>query len=393
MAFQSPRGRLLATLVGSGLALILLVGAGEPQALRTASSDVFLIREGEVVDENLYVAGSLVRIAGTIRGDLMVLATDHLEVSGRVEGDVIGFAATANLTGAVTGSVRLVGIDLDIAARTGGDVVGLGRDVYLGGSTSGDSLVWSNSLIAGGEVGRDLTGRTFGRATVGGRVGRDVEMTVGRLVVLEGAHVVEDLGYRSAREAVIDSGAVIGGVLAQRVPLTADLRTRAARLMLGFIAFVLLVAYGLVMIGVTPDKLERSVTRLERHPLRCLRRGSIQVGILVLPIAAATAGVIWGSPKVVITSGLLGLFMVPLVVVGLTFLVLTAPLPVLILVGRVISRNRLSDYAAFILPVIPLAVLLSWFPYVGLGVGVVLLVMGGGARSLTAGERYVLSRL
>ena len=369
------------------MALLLLVSADEPQALRADSSNIFLIREGEVVEENLYVAGSLVRIAGTIRGDLIVLATDHLDVSGRVEGDVIGFATTANLTGAVTGSVRLAGVDLDIAARTGGDMVGLGRDVYLGGSVAEDSLVWSRSLMAGGEIGRDMVGRTFGSTTIAGRVGRDVEMTVGRLLVLEDARIDQDLGYRSAREAIIHPGAVIDGAVVQRTPLAPDLRARAARLLFGFVASVLLLAYGLVMIGVAPDKMERSITRLADHPVRCLRRGG------ALPVVSAVAGMLWGSPKLAIGLALFGLGMAPLVVLWLSFLVLTAPLPVLILAGRVLSRDRLSDYAAFMLPVIPVVALLLWVPYAGLGVVVVVLALGAGARSLTAGERYVLSRL
>ena len=372
---------------------MLLAGAGEPQALRTAASDIFLIRKGEVVEESLYVAGSVVRIAGTIRGDLTVLATDHLEVSGRVEGDVMGFATTAALTGTITGSVRLAGIDLDIAAGVGGDVVGLGRDFQLGGSVAGDSLVWSRSLVAVGEIGRDMGGRTFGRTTIGGRVGRDVEMTVGRLRVLEGAHVGEDLGYRSAREAAIDPGAVINGTVVQRAPLSPDLRARAVRLLFGFVATVLLLAYGLVMIGVAPDKIERSISRLENRPLRCFRRGAAQVGILALPLVAAGAGVIWGSPKMAIGLALLGLVTAPLVALWFLFLVLTAPLPVLILVGRFMGRGRLSDYGAFLLPVVPLAAMLLWVPYAGMAVVVVVLAFGAGARSLTAGERYVLSRM
>ena len=124
-----------------GLALLLLVAADAPQALRTASAGIFLIREGEVVEEALYVAGSVVRIAGTIEGDLVVLATERLVVSGRVEGDVIGFATTASITGVVDGSVRLAGVDLEIASEVGGDVVGLGRDIRLAGSIVGDS--WS----------------------------------------------------------------------------------------------------------------------------------------------------------------------------------------------------------------------------------------------------------
>lgn len=378
--------------VGLGLVLVLLVGAGDPQALRTASSNIFLIREGEVVEEGLYVAGAVVRISGTIKGDLIVLASDHLAVSGRVEGDVIGFGATADITGVVTGSVRLAGVDLRIAGDTGGDVVGLGRDVYLGGSVAGDSLVWSRSLLAGGDVGHDMGGRTFGTATLGGRVGRDVEMTVGRLLVLDGAHITEDLGYRSARSAIIDPGAVIGGTAVQRLPLAPDLRTRAARLMFGFIAFMLLLAYGLVRIGSTPDKIERSVTHLVRHPLRCLGWGSVRLGILALPVAVSAAGLVWGAPRVAVGLALFGLATAPLVLFYLLFLIATAPLPVMILMGRVATRDRLSSYGAFLLPVIPLALLLL-VPYVGVGVGLVVLALGAGTRSLTIGERHSSSRM
>ena len=362
------------------MAMLLLAAADAPQALRTGSADIFLIREGEVVDESLYVAASVVRIAGTIQGDLVVMATDHLEVSGRVQGDVIGFATTADITGVVTGSVRLAGADLKVAGDVGLDVVGVGRDVYLGGSVAGDTLVWSRSLIAGGEVGHDMGGRTLGRTIIAGRVGRDVEMTVGSMVVLDGAHVVEDLGYRSPRPAVIDPGAVIVGTAVHRLPLTPDFRVRAVVMMYGFIAFVLLLAHGLLRIWFAPEKVERSVAHLARHPFRSLLRGAVRIGVLALPIAVPIAGVVWGSPKAAVGFALVGLAAVPVLLLALLFLISTAPIPVLVLLGRLAGRNRLSAYAAFILPVVPLALLLL-VPYVGVGAGLIVLAMGAGARA------------
>ena len=376
----------LAALLGLGLAVLLLVAAEAPQALRTASAGIFLIREGEVVEEGLYVSGSVVRMAGTIEGDLIVLATDRLDVPGRVEGDVIGFATAATITGVVTGSVRLAGADLHIGADVGGDVVGLGRDISLGGSIMGDSLVWARSLVAWGEVGHDMGGRTFGSTTIGGDVGRDVEMTVGRMWVLEDARVAEDLGYRSAREATIAPGAVIGGTTVHRLPLTPDLRLRAAWLMFGFIAFVLLLAHGLLRIRFRPEQVQRSVTCLARHPAKSLLRGTVYLGFLALPIAVPIAGVVWGSPKVAVAIALAGLAAVPLVGLALLFLVSTAPLPVLIVLGRLISRNRLSFYGSFTLPAVPLALLLL-VPYMGIVTGVVVLALGAGAQARANGSR------
>ena len=361
--------------------MLLLVAADAPQALRTASGNFFLIRDGEVVEESLYVAASVVRIAGTIQGDLVVMATDHLEVTGRVEGDILGFATTAAVTGEVTGSVRLVGVDLDIAGDVGRDVVGVGRDVYLGGSVGVDTLVWSRSLIAGGEVGHDMGGRTLGRMIIGGTVGRDVEMTVGRLVVLESAHVMEDLGYRSARDATIEPGAVVGGTTVRRLPLTPDFRFRAAAMMYGSISFLLLVAYGLLRIWFAPQQLERSVANLAGHPLRCLGIGLLRLAILAVPVAVPIAGLVWGPPKMAAGLTVVGLAAVPVLLLALLLLIATAPLPVLVLIGRIASRNRLGVYGAFVLPLVPLELLILLFPPVGAGVGLIVLAMGAGART------------
>lgn len=359
----------------------LLMAAEAPQALRTASASIFLIREGEVVEESLYVAASVVRMSGTIEGDLVVLARDHLEVSGRVEGDILGVAGTVSITGVVTGSVRLLGVDLDIAGEVGRDVVGVGRDVYLGGSIGADTLIWSRSLIAGGEVGHDMGGRTFGRTIIGGTVGRDVEMTVGSMVVLDAAHIVEDLGYRSAGEATVEPGAIIGGTTVRRLPLAPDFRFKAAALMYGVVAFLLLVAYGLLRIWYAPEQLERSVANLSSRPLRCLGIGLVRLALLALPVAVPIAGVVWGTPRMAAWSVLAGLAAIPVLLLGLLLLIMTAPLPVLVFLGRIASRNRLSVYGAFVLPLVPLELLILLFPTVGAGVGLLVLAMGAGARA------------
>ena len=260
-------------------------------------------------------------------------------------------------------------------------MVGVARDVYLGGSVGEDTLVWSRSLIAGGEVGHDMEGRTFGRTIIGGTVGRDVEMTVGRMVVLDGAHVVEDLGYRSARAATIHPEAVIGGTAVRRLPLSVDFRFKAAALMYGFVSSLLLLAYGLLRIWFAPEQLERSVANLASHPLRCLGIGVARLAILALPVAVPIAGLVWGSPKMAVGSALAGLAAIPVLLLALLLLISTAPLPVLVFLGRVASRNRLSVYGAFVLPLVPLELLILLYPSVGAAVGLIVLAMGAGARA------------
>ena len=68
-----------------------------------------------------------------------------------------------------------------------------------------------------------------------------------------------------------------------------------------------------------------------------------------------------------------------MVLLALLYLVSTAPVPVLITLGRFLGRGRLSSYGAFVLPAIPLGVLLL-VPYVGAGVGLAVLALGAGSR-------------
>ncbi|MXZ69689.1 MAG: polymer-forming cytoskeletal protein, partial [Acidimicrobiia bacterium] len=79
-------------LFGLGVAALLLTASGAPEALQTVSGDIYIVPESDVVGENLYVSASVVRIHGTIEGDLVVVATSRLHVTGSVEGDVVGFA-------------------------------------------------------------------------------------------------------------------------------------------------------------------------------------------------------------------------------------------------------------------------------------------------------------
>lgn len=319
---------------------------------------MYLVREGEVVSEDVYAAASLVKMAGVIEGDLVVLATNRLEVTGRVEGDLIGFAATASVEGEVGGSVRLLGVDIEAAGEVGEDAVMLGRKAVLGGEAAGDALVWAGSLSAGGEVGRDLRGVVLGEAALSGSVGRDAELGAGRMRLLEGARVGEDLVYSSAGEADIHPEAAVGGAVVHRRPPGPQFAVRAAGLMAASIAFLLFLGSGMLWIRFRTDKAERCAASLERRPLKCLLRG-----LAVLAPAAALAGalllVLWrGPPSWVIGTALALLISGPFIAAALVYAVFVGTVPVLIAAGRRLSRGRLDLYGAFLASALVLGALL-----------------------------------
>lgn len=376
--------------IGLGLAALLLAscgGSSGPQALWTAASDVFLIREGQVETEDIYAAAYLVKIEGVIEGDLVVLAADRLEVTGRVEGDLIGFAPAASVEGEVGGSVRLIGVDIEVSGDVGTNAVVLSRKVGLGGTVAEDALVWTGSLSAGGEVGRDLKGRVLREAELSGGVGRDVEMTVGRMRLPAGARVGEDLVYRSPGGAVIHPEAAVEGAVVHRRPVGPQFMVRAAGLMAAFLAFLLFLGTGMLWIRYRAEKAERRTAYLERHPLKSLLAGLAWLA----PPAAAAGGLAWavgwGPPGWVIGTGLALLVLGPLITVLMVYVVFIGPAPVLIAAGRRLSGGRFDSYGAFLISALLLGVLLfvlealTPIPYAGPAVAAAAVALGLGTMT------------
>ena len=100
------------TVDGEGLVLTpsfidLPVHLREPgrEYAETIESGTVLIREGDVVAEDLYVAANRVQIDGLVEGDLTVAAFGAVVIGGEVEGSVTVLASRVEVTGTVGGSV------------------------------------------------------------------------------------------------------------------------------------------------------------------------------------------------------------------------------------------------------------------------------------------------
>ena len=359
---------------------ILLLAADAPEAAR-ASADVVLVRQGEVISEDLYAGGNVITIEGVVEGDLIVWAFDRLVVSGEVQGDIVGFASTARITGTVGGSVRLVGLDLSTAGQVGGDVFAIGWTVTTGGSVGQDVLVWARSLSVAGTVGRDVEGQTWGPTTISGSIGGDVEMTVRQMTITDGAVIAEDLGFRSRSEAVIGEEAQIGGSVIRRSPVTPNVTVSAARfvaLVLSLLAFLWL---GILSIWVMPSTVEHAVGSVSAEVWRSFFAGLVAVVAPTILAAFVFLIAALAPPELTLTILAVG---APLWLGLLAVLVLgavLAPVPVLIVLGRRLSHGRLSAFAAFAMLAVPFAILLL-LPYIRalVLVGVTLVGMGALAR-------------
>ena len=373
-------------LFGLGVAALILTAAGAPEALQTVSGDIYIVPEADVVGESLYVSASVVHIHGTIEGDLVVVATSRLQVTGSVTGDVVGFARTASIEGAVEGSVRLAGVDLEVSGEVGDEVAILARDAVLEGEIGGDALVWAIRLLADGGLGRDLGGRTLW-ATIDGRVGRDVEMTVDHLRVGPAAVIAGDLGYRSADDAEIDPGATIGGTLVRRAPLSPDLWLRAGRLLGGLVVFLLFIAMGLLAIRFRPGWLYACVERVRRRPVGIVVRGVVALLILTLPVTVPALAIWAGPPGVVTAAVIAGLVSLVPAILAFLLALISGSVPVVVWAWGLVSRFRMGPYGSFLAAALLFVILLQ-VPYVGGVLATVLPVMALGVAFRNIPQRW-----
>jgi cytoskeletal protein CcmA (bactofilin family) len=385
MPSPNDRTTRLTRRLGAVGILVAVLGASLPAFAEVNQSDYVLIRNDDVVGEDLYTAGNRIQIDGVIHGDLDAVAFGEVQINGRVDGSVTVLASRVVVTGTIGGSLRAAA-----------------REVVVEGTVEGDVLtaVWGYSSAAGSQVGRDLIPVAW-RAGVEGTVGRDVvgtvrEMNLGaevggnvdisvrHLSVSDSAKVAGNLAYRSGRPADIAGAASIEGSVLDRRPLEPNVRVRG----LGILFRVLLVIFGaglgLGMVWAVADRSKRAATKVRTRPLAVVGRG---LALLTAPILVVLIVFMIGSlmqPSASIPLLLIALPIVFALVGAVMLMALIAPVPPAVWVGTLIAGTR-SVYAQFVVGFLALVVATS-IPVVGPFALVAMLVLGIGGWA-TSGEK------
>ncbi|GIU91515.1 MAG: hypothetical protein KatS3mg011_0421 [Acidimicrobiia bacterium] len=314
-----------------------------PARAERTQSDLVLIREGDRVDEDLYAAGNVIRVAGVVAGDLVAAAAHEVRIDGTVEGDLEVIATSLVVAGEVGGSVRAIARTVRVSGEVAGDVwVAAGRVEHTG-SIGGDLYLWAVSADVAGEVGRDLGGWSR-RAVLRSEVGRDVDLTVDRLEVAVGTTVGGDLVYTSSREAEVSPDATVAGTLVRRRPLPPNVRVRALGLLTRILWGLGMILLALAMLWAAPRATLSASRAVGLRPLRSIVWG-IGSGLAVLAVLVGGVVALSLAPPEAAVPLLLialpvGILFLALVTVGL----LVGPVPVAGAVGGRLLPER-SPYA------------------------------------------------
>ena len=108
----------MSKLIFSGLAVTLVAVlltffiSAPVLAADLRSADTVTVAAGEVVDDDLYVAGNTVVIDGVVNGDLWAFGS-IITINGEVKGSIVAAGQTVSINGNVGHAVRLAGETLN----------------------------------------------------------------------------------------------------------------------------------------------------------------------------------------------------------------------------------------------------------------------------------------
>ena len=224
------------------------------------------IEKGQVINDDLIMAGGTLVMGGTVSNDL-IIAGGTLTIDGPVRGDLIIAGGNITVRQPVGGSIYLAGGMATISST-------IGRNAVVTGGT----VVFEQTA----KIGRDLV-VNGGDVTLAGQVGRDVLVSAKRFTLAATAHITRNL-QAQVRTHTIATGAYIGG----QQTFTQLQHRRHRYGAMWFIWRLLMLAglflLGVVFVAVAPGLTEESEATLRAHPWASLLTGLIV--LIVTPIAA-----------------------------------------------------------------------------------------------------------
>ncbi|MGA9523660.1 MAG: hypothetical protein WBV82_19520 [Myxococcaceae bacterium] len=340
------------------------------------TGDEVVIRQGEVVGEDLYVFANRVEVEGVVEGDLLAF-TSELDVPGRVTGDVMAIAGDIDITGQIGGSVRAGTGTLRIMGPVGEDVLAAAGEVELGrhATVGRDVIVSSGDMEVASEVEGDVRAAA-GMLALDGMIHGDARVRANELSVGDDAEINGTLRHGSA-QAEISQAARIGNV--EKVELQRRARGPAAVgwFLLGWLRWAVgLFALGLIVRLLFP-KFTRTVPEtLQRSPWKSLGIGAAV--LFVVPIAAMVLFVV---------GAFIGGWWIGLIALGVLSIAIAVSFPMVgLFVGDWLLTHVAKAHVRAILALLVGVVLLSLvirLPIVGALVALATILFGLGALTVS----------
>jgi len=334
------------------------------------------VKKDEVLHKDLYFAGSLLRIDGTVDGDVYAIAQE-VDVTGTVTGDLIFLGRSTRISGHVEGNVRGFSNNISITGVVDKNVTIFNEDARIDSSGKiGHSLTAFNQILTiDGTVGRDVLAM-FNEATIAGTIGGNLRAKGASLSIASSAQINGTAKFEGDKPADVASGAKLASPLQYSKLEHRSHAERGAGFYIWRIVWAAArILLGLVLISLMPIFARETMESAERYG------ASLGLGVLVF-FGVAIASLI----ACITVVGLL-------VGVSTFFLWLIAVFSSYVVVGGVVGRwilGRTSEFWPLIgrmaLGVL-IVVLVVALPHIGGWIRFGVWIWGLGAISLAIYRR------
>ncbi len=350
--------------------ILAFVTAAPVLAADLRSGDAITISSGEVIDDDLYVAGSNITIDGTINGDLWAFGST-ITVNGTINGSVLAIGQTINVNGSVNHAVRVAGETINISGKINGDLIAFSSETNINSQAEigGDFLFGSGNVRAEGTIGKNVKG-SGSVVTISGPVDGNVEISVEDLTLTSGANVRGNLTYTSEKAADIRSGASIGGETTHNMP-EAEKAAPFAGIGGKVVGFLMTLVTGIIIILIATRKSASVADTIRRKPWASLGWGAVI--LFATPVAAIIA-----------CFTVIGIPVALIVLVLYAIAIYISQIFVGLFIGRwIIGRFRETDSKAIMIGALAaglvILTLLRLIPYLGFWIGLAVALFGLGA--------------
>ena len=358
------------------LVILFIISPAISSASEFRTGDKLVILKDEVVNDDIYFAGSSVIVEGTINGDL-VAAGSEIKVTGTINGSIIAAGGSIIVNGNVANDVRVAGGEVRIGGDVGDNVLAftgqfilennarISRDLTLGAGTAIiDGTV--NGNINGGVSDLEMRGATKGNVTL------EIDNNIR---IFPGATIGGNLEYSAPNQGEI-SGIVSGKTTYKEAPpKKGDLRSKIESEIMGYLWLFLI---GIVSLMIAPELTRKNSDKVAMNPLKNL---------------------LWG---------LLFLIIVPIVTILLLITIIGIPLSLILFIiyivtiyisriyvgywvgGYVLKKLKIETRFRVLTMAFGLLIVLIGIniPIIGIFIHLVVLLLGLGAIALTEYDIY-----
>jgi cytoskeletal protein CcmA (bactofilin family) len=347
---------------------------GTSGLITISQEECYTIPEGEVRKLDLYTWARCIDIRGTLDGDI-IAGFQSGEISGTVTQDLNGASNSMTITGEVGDDVRFACETFHVIGRIGGDLLVAAKDVQIheGASVDGDVLIACGTATINGTIGgraRIVTGALDMNGTIGG----NAEITTdGGIRLGPNAHIGGDLSYEGPSKIEFPEGTVAGNITwhhKTKEEFEPQFKWPAgASAFFHILGFVMALVAGSVIVALTKDHARRTAETIRTKPLKSLGIGFVT--FICMPVVLLILLVL------IITAPLM-------FVATLAYLILLyiAKFYVAIWLGNLIlkrsGRADVSPIPSMLLGLV-LVYLVTAIPYLGTFVGIVIIFFGIGA--------------